>query len=151
MYNEDVLFVFWNSTIIIIIVHGFNTTLDGPFKPETAPLNPIALDLPESGPSFVEPNSKFQPEQISVSLSYSFDSVWNSWVTVTVLFDSLTFFFIFFPVNLNIYQNGRKIIKCSKFHFLVLTFTLMWDYVSSFFVASAYTSNIQLRFSVHKL
>lgn len=100
-------FVFWASTVTII-VHGFTTTLDGPFKPETAPLdpnlNPIAFDLPDSDPSFVEPNSKFQPQQISVSLSYSFDSVWISWVTVTGLFDSLTFLFLyFFPVNLDIY------------------------------------------------
>lgn len=102
-------FVFWTSTTIII-VHGFTTTLDGPFKPETAPLdsnlNPIAFDLPESDPSFVEPNSEFQPEQISVSLSYSFDSVWISWVTVTGLFHSLTFFSFFFlsKLTLNIFS-----------------------------------------------
>ncbi|XP_010469546.1 PREDICTED: purple acid phosphatase 13-like [Camelina sativa] len=79
------LFVILVSTVTTISVHGFSTTLEGPFKPETAPLdpnlNPVAFDLPESDPSFVQPNSEFQPEQISVSLSYSFDSVWISWVT----------------------------------------------------------------------
>ncbi|ESQ51860.1 hypothetical protein EUTSA_v10016507mg [Eutrema salsugineum] len=79
-------FVVLVPSVIIIVVHGFSTTLEGPFKPETASLdpnlNPVAFDLPESDPSFVEPNSKFlRPEQISVSLSYSFDSVWISWVT----------------------------------------------------------------------
>ncbi|CAH2059741.1 unnamed protein product [Thlaspi arvense] len=78
-------FVILVSTTVFIIVNGFSTTLDGPFMPETAPLdpnlNPVAFDLPESDPSFVEPNAEFRPEQISVSLSYSFDSLWISWVT----------------------------------------------------------------------
>lgn len=91
-------------SIVTIIVHGFSTTLDGPFEPVTAPLdqnlNPVAFDLPESDASFIEPNSKFQPEQISVSLSYSFDSVWISWVTG--LFVSSTFLFLYF-LNLGIY------------------------------------------------
>ncbi|CAA0374195.1 unnamed protein product [Arabidopsis thaliana] len=78
-------FVIFASTVTII-VHGFPSTLDGPLNPVTAPLdpnlNPIAFDLPESDPSFVKPISEFLlPEQISVSLSYSFDSVWISWVT----------------------------------------------------------------------
>ncbi|CAN8247724.1 unnamed protein product [Cochlearia groenlandica] len=77
-------FVLLASTVTIT-VHGFPTTLDGPFKPKTAPhdpnLNPISLDLPEPDQSNQQPNSEFRPEQISVSLSYNFDSVWISWVT----------------------------------------------------------------------
>lgn len=97
-------FVIFASTVLII-VSGFSTTLDGPFKPETAPLdpnlNPIAFDLPESDPSFVIPNSEFRPEQISVSLSYSFDSVWISWVTGLFVSSTSLFIFCFFPVNLD--------------------------------------------------
>ncbi|XP_010522401.1 PREDICTED: LOW QUALITY PROTEIN: purple acid phosphatase 13 [Tarenaya hassleriana] len=67
------------------VVHGFPTTAEGPSKPVTAPLdpklNPVATDLPESDPSFERPDPKFQPQQISVSLSYNYDSVWISWVT----------------------------------------------------------------------
>ncbi|KFK26379.1 hypothetical protein AALP_AA8G240600 [Arabis alpina] len=71
--------------ILASTVSGFSTTLDGPFIPKTAPLdptlNPSTFDLPESDPSFFIPNSELRPEQISVSLSYNFDSVSISWVT----------------------------------------------------------------------
>lgn len=84
-------------TVITITVNAFPSTLDGPFTPVTAPLdpklNPVAFDLPESDPSFVQPNSKFLPEQISVSLSYSFDSVWISWVTTGLTLQYSFYFF----------------------------------------------------------
>ncbi|CAF1699761.1 unnamed protein product [Brassica napus] len=79
------LLVILVCAVIIITVDAFPSTVDGPFTPVTAPLdpnlNPVAFDLPESDPSFVQPNWKFLPEQISVSLSYNSDSVWISWVT----------------------------------------------------------------------
>ncbi|KAK9726551.1 hypothetical protein RND81_05G222800 [Saponaria officinalis] len=64
------------------------TTLDGPFKPVTVPLDlslrGMALDLPDSDPRVQRPHhghGLFEPEQLSVSLSYDFDSIWISWVT----------------------------------------------------------------------
>ncbi|KAJ0034455.1 hypothetical protein Pint_25429 [Pistacia integerrima] len=60
---------------------GIPTTLEGPFKPVTAPLNKSfsgnVTDLPDV-PSNVE---GFQPQQIFVSLSNNYDSVWISWIT----------------------------------------------------------------------
>ncbi|KAL5784345.1 hypothetical protein ACOSQ2_006737 [Xanthoceras sorbifolium] len=57
------------------------TTLEGPFKPVTVQLNktlPInSTDLPD----FPSNAGDYQPEQISVSLSANYDSVWISWVT----------------------------------------------------------------------
>ncbi|KAL9228322.1 hypothetical protein vseg_003915 [Gypsophila vaccaria] len=67
--------------------HGkIPTTLDGPFKPVTVPLDSSlrgkAVDLPDTDPRVRPPgHGPFQPEQISVSLSYDYDSVWISWVT----------------------------------------------------------------------
>lgn len=117
-------FVIFASTVTII-VHGFPTTLDGPLNPVTAPLdpnlNPIAFDLPESDPSFVKPNPEFLPQQISVSLSYSFDSVWISWVTG--LFVSSTF--SPFRKKQFFYCKDRNIIKFSNFDLFM--FTKMWN------------------------
>ncbi|KAJ0094005.1 hypothetical protein Patl1_25999 [Pistacia atlantica] len=60
---------------------GIPTTLEGPFKPVTAPLDKSfsgnVTDLPDV-PSNVE---GFQPQQIFVSLSNNYDSVWISWIT----------------------------------------------------------------------
>ncbi|KAJ4723018.1 Purple acid phosphatase [Melia azedarach] len=57
------------------------TTLEAPFKPVTVPFNntlrPNASDLP-----YFQSNVEgFQPQQISVSLSANYDSVWISWIT----------------------------------------------------------------------
>ncbi|KAL0403799.1 UNVERIFIED_CONTAM: Purple acid phosphatase 15 [Sesamum radiatum] len=64
---------------------GIPTTLDGPFKPVTVPLDESfrgnAIDLPDSDPRVQRKVSGFEPEQISVSLSYNYDSVWISWIT----------------------------------------------------------------------
>ncbi|XP_028797157.1 purple acid phosphatase 15 [Neltuma alba] len=61
------------------------TTLEGPFEPVTVPfdtsLRGIAVDLPDTDPRVRRLVEGFEPEQISVSLSVSHDSVWISWIT----------------------------------------------------------------------
>ncbi|KAH9680774.1 Purple acid phosphatase 15 [Citrus sinensis] len=61
------------------------TTLDGPFKPVTIPLDKSfrgnAIDLPDTDPRVQRTVEGFEPEQISVSLSSTHDSVWISWIT----------------------------------------------------------------------
>lgn len=61
------------------------TTVEGPFKPVTIPLDKsfrgVAEDLPETDPRVQKNGGQFQPEQISVSLSVDYDSVWISWIT----------------------------------------------------------------------
>ncbi|KAJ6860299.1 purple acid phosphatase 15-like isoform X1 [Populus alba x Populus x berolinensis] len=67
------------------IVVGIPTTLDGPFKPVTVPLDKTfrghAVDLPDTDPRVQRVVQGFEPEQISVSLSTTHDSVWISWIT----------------------------------------------------------------------
>ncbi|KAG5226699.1 purple acid phosphatase [Salix suchowensis] len=66
-------------------VLGIPTTLDGPFKPVTVPLDQTfrghAVDLPDTDPRVRRIVQGFEPEQISVSLSTTHDSVWVSWIT----------------------------------------------------------------------
>lgn len=68
-------------------VNGGNipTTLEGPFKPVTVPLDQSfrgnAVDLPDTDPRVQRIVQGFEPEQISVSLSASSRSVWISWIT----------------------------------------------------------------------
>ncbi|KAJ8530742.1 hypothetical protein K7X08_023623 [Anisodus acutangulus] len=61
------------------------TTLRGPFKPVTIPLDQSfrghAVDLPDTDPRVQRKVEGFEPEQISVSLSSTYDSVWISWIT----------------------------------------------------------------------
>lgn len=61
------------------------TTLDGPFDPVTVPLDENfrgnAIDLPDTDPRVQRDVEGFEPEQISVSLSSTHDSVWISWIT----------------------------------------------------------------------
>ncbi|KAG9445704.1 hypothetical protein H6P81_011832 [Aristolochia fimbriata] len=61
------------------------TTLDGPFAPVTVPLDDTfrghAVDLPDTDPRVVRRVEGLEPEQISVSLSATYDSVWISWIT----------------------------------------------------------------------
>ncbi|KAK4856563.1 hypothetical protein QYF36_018766 [Acer negundo] len=61
------------------------TTFEEPFKPVTVPLDKSfrgnAVDLPDTDPRVKRRISGFQPEQISVSLSSTYDSVWISWIT----------------------------------------------------------------------
>ncbi|EHA8586963.1 putative Purple acid phosphatase 13 [Cocos nucifera] len=59
---------------------GIPTMLDGPFVPMTSPLDGAgfrgrAVDLPDSDPRVRRRARVFEPEQISVSLSTTSDSV----------------------------------------------------------------------------
>ncbi|KAG7983263.1 hypothetical protein I3843_04G096500 [Carya illinoinensis] len=69
------------------VAAGINipSTLDGPFKPVTVPFDSSlrggTLDLPDSDPRVQRRVKGFEPEQISVSLSAHYDSVWISWIT----------------------------------------------------------------------
>lgn len=80
-------FFFLLLPLIFSFVNGFiiPTTLQGPFKPFTSPLNSTILgnvtDLPDTDPRLQRPDLDFAPEQISISLSSDYDSVWISWVT----------------------------------------------------------------------
>lgn len=60
--------------------------MDGPFEPVTVPLDGRvarghAVDLPASDFRLQRKVTELEPEQISVSLSATEDSVWISWVT----------------------------------------------------------------------
>ncbi|KAM7253314.1 hypothetical protein ACFE04_008808 [Oxalis oulophora] len=61
------------------------TTLQGPFKPVTIPLDTSsrgnAIDLPDDDHRVQRRARGFEPEQISISLSTNHDSVWISWIT----------------------------------------------------------------------
>ena len=74
------------------------STLDGPFEPVTVPfderLRGNAVDLPDSDPRVKRRVKGFEPEQISISLSANYHSVWISWITGISIsfshFDSFT-------------------------------------------------------------
>lgn len=76
------------------------TTLDGPFEPRTAPfhagLRGHAVDLPADDPRLRRRVSGFLPEQIAVSLSVDYDSVWISWVTGSCFLPLINLFFLLF-------------------------------------------------------
>ena len=78
---------------------GIPTTLDGPFNPITVPLDTSfrgnAEDLPHTDPRLQRNVQGFQPEQISITLSATYDSVWISWVTGLFLFFSFFHFSLF--------------------------------------------------------
>ncbi|KAF8050932.1 hypothetical protein N665_1852s0002 [Sinapis alba] len=61
------------------------STLDGPFVPVTVPLDTSlrgkAIDLPDTDPRVRRHVTGFEPEQISLSLSSDYDSIWVSWIT----------------------------------------------------------------------
>lgn len=70
------------------------TTLEGPFDPVTAALGDglfrgNAVDLPEDDPRVRRKEKGFEPEQISISLSTTHDSVWISWITGKLKFSIL--------------------------------------------------------------
>ncbi|XP_054806760.1 purple acid phosphatase 15-like isoform X2 [Prosopis cineraria] len=69
----------------VIVEAEIPTTLEGPFKPVTVPLDQSfrgqAVDLPNSDTLLQRKVQGFHPEQISVSLSSNYDSVWVSWIT----------------------------------------------------------------------
>ncbi|KAF8394095.1 hypothetical protein HHK36_020300 [Tetracentron sinense] len=69
-----------------VVVHGeIPTTLEGPFKPVTVPFDDgfrgNAVDLPDTDPRVRRRVKGLEPEQISVTLSATYDSVWISWIT----------------------------------------------------------------------
>ncbi|KAH1096211.1 hypothetical protein J1N35_013132 [Gossypium stocksii] len=61
------------------------STVDGPFKPVTVPLDKSfrghAVDLPDNDPRVQRIVTGWEPEQIFVSLSSTHDSFWVSWIT----------------------------------------------------------------------
>lgn len=73
------------QTYFVIVLCRIPTTLDGPFEPVTVPfdrsLRGNAVDLPDTDPRLQRRVKGFEPEQISVSLSATYDSVWISWIT----------------------------------------------------------------------
>ncbi|KAK2414125.1 purple acid phosphatase [Trifolium repens] len=90
------LFPFHRSFILFLnLLHLFPTfsnchipiptTLEGPFLPVTVPFDPSlrgdTVDLPDTDPRVRRQVTGFQPEQISLSLSTTHDSVWISWIT----------------------------------------------------------------------
>lgn len=89
---------------VVAVESRIPTTLDGPFKPVTVPfdlsLRGNAVDLPDSDRRVRRSVKGFEPEQISVTLSASHDSVWISWITGLVdscvlVFAALSFLFWF--------------------------------------------------------
>lgn len=91
-------------------------SLNGPFEPVTVPLDEgfrgHAVDLPDSDPRVQRNVNGFEPEQISLSLSSTYDSLWISWITgiffifcafVLMIFSFLcllVFFFLMVHINL---------------------------------------------------
>ncbi|GMP48535.1 hypothetical protein CsSME_00015854 [Camellia sinensis var. sinensis] len=82
----------FSATILLILFNlasalhcKIPTTLDGPFGPVTVPfdqsLRGNAIDLPDSDPRVRRRVKGFEPEQISLALSATYDSVWISWIT----------------------------------------------------------------------
>ncbi|KAF5193406.1 Purple acid phosphatase [Thalictrum thalictroides] len=72
--------------LVFVVVDGhIPTTLDGPFPPVTVPFDNSfrgkAIDLPETDPRVKRRVKGFEPEQISVTLSATYHSVWVSWIT----------------------------------------------------------------------
>ncbi|XP_052176938.1 uncharacterized protein LOC127791157 isoform X5 [Diospyros lotus] len=70
---------------LLVFVHAqIPTTLDGPFNP-TVPLDKSfrghAVDLSDTDPRPQRTVKGFEPQQISVSLSSTCDSVWISWIS----------------------------------------------------------------------
>lgn len=83
-----VVFISYCSFVVYgnkIRSHVIPSTLDGPFEPRTVPfdvsLRGNAVDLPDADPRVRRRVKGFQPEQISLSLSATYDSVWISWMT----------------------------------------------------------------------
>ena len=80
-----VLHLLFLISLVLANTSKIPTTLEGPFKPVTVPLDNSfrghAIDLPETDPRVQRTVTGFEPEQISVSLSSTHDSVWISWIT----------------------------------------------------------------------
>lgn len=86
---------------LITVFGDFPTTLEGPFKPVTFPFDNEsfhgnAIDLSDTDPQVRRTVQDFEPEQVSVSLSSDYDSVWISWITGTSFVIPILFPFILF-------------------------------------------------------
>ncbi|XP_010685027.2 purple acid phosphatase 15 [Beta vulgaris subsp. vulgaris] len=85
VFSFSLLFLFSLSSSSSSSAANIPTTLDGPFKPVTTPydvsLRGNAVDLPDTDSRVQRRVNGFQPEQISVSLSSDYHSVWISWIT----------------------------------------------------------------------
>ncbi|CAA0819865.1 Purple acid phosphatase 15 [Striga hermonthica] len=83
--GEILIIVFLICNAGIQISGEIPTTLEGPFRPVTVPLDKSfrghAIDLPDNDPRVRRNVTGYGPEQISVSLSSTYDSVWISWIT----------------------------------------------------------------------
>ncbi|XP_057534794.1 purple acid phosphatase 15 [Amaranthus tricolor] len=83
--NNGLLFYLLLSLFSLSSTAKILTTLDGPFEPVTVPydvsLRGNAVDLPETDSRVQRHVNGWEPEQISVSLSADYDSVWISWIT----------------------------------------------------------------------
>lgn len=87
---------------LIFVVNGqFPTTLEGPFKPVSVPVNYSIIgkvtSLPDDNNHSLSPEIEFQPQQISLSLSSDLSSVWVSWITGICLVH--TFLFVIFTFS----------------------------------------------------
>ncbi|VFQ65181.1 unnamed protein product [Cuscuta campestris] len=64
---------------------GIPSTAEEPFKPVTVALDQTgrghAIDLPDNDPRVQRTVTGWEPEQISLSLSFAHHSIWVSWVT----------------------------------------------------------------------
>ncbi|XP_052185132.1 purple acid phosphatase 15 isoform X2 [Diospyros lotus] len=86
LFSSSALAISLLILFCVAVVHcGIPTTLDGPFEPKTVPfdesLRGNAVDLPGADPRVRRRVEGFEPEQISVALSATYDSVWISWIT----------------------------------------------------------------------
>lgn len=86
LFSASVVELLLLISISFVCVHGeIPTTLEGPFKPVTVPLDKSfrgnAVDVPDTDPRVQRIVEGCEPEQISVTLSATYDSVWISWIT----------------------------------------------------------------------
>lgn len=85
---DFLLLIVVELSVVRIIGGEIPTTLEGPFKPVTVPLDDTfrghAVDLPDTDDRLQRTVHGFEPEQISVSLSSAYDSVSISWITGNV-------------------------------------------------------------------
>ncbi|KAL5798743.1 hypothetical protein ACOSQ2_003563 [Xanthoceras sorbifolium] len=91
LFQGSLFFAISCNLIFLLLDHhlairaDIPSTLDGPFAPVTVPydfsLRGNAVDIPDSDPRVRRRVGEFEPEQISLSLSATYDSLWISWIT----------------------------------------------------------------------
>lgn len=88
-YRMGGIFLFFIFLLSPLDIRATNanipSTLDGPFEPETVPydasLRGNSVDIPDTDPLVRRRVTGFEPEQLSVSLSFNHDSIWITWIT----------------------------------------------------------------------